>query len=405
MGSKMYRNLVLGLLSVALPVVANADAGVTRLSVAGEIEANQFFGDGIGLRNLDKAIFKTTVLVDAGTLSGPAGDGLGLKSAMYSLLGKASATRPYVLKLEPGEYDMGAIEGLQVFEYVDIEGSGEHNTKITGSLCGSGTGIVTGAAHSQLRFLTVENKGLGDNCTGIYNPTDLLYVTAAATDAGGNNQNGLLLTSVADAKLDHVTAKATGQNGVHGMLTLNSSVVAQDSSFEAIGVAMQATDMAQAINMSLGALTLRNSRVFAKSTGTAFGLYLTGLSSANISNSEVTVGNETAPYGMYSRGIYSANMALRVNNTQVVAKNASLSNIGAWNANTDTTNVIFQALNSSFEGAKYSVRSDLNLKVRMAGVLTAGTVYGSAATHECLHSFWQEGWEHLAADCGATTAP
>ena len=48
-----------------------------------------------------------------------------------------SATNPYLIKVGPGIYDLGT-SSLQMKEYVDIEGSGEKTTKITGAVTNSG---------------------------------------------------------------------------------------------------------------------------------------------------------------------------------------------------------------------------------------------------------------------------
>ena len=45
----------------------------------------------------------------------------------------ASATNPYLIIIEPGVFDIGS-NSLVMKEYVDIEGSGESVTKITGNI-------------------------------------------------------------------------------------------------------------------------------------------------------------------------------------------------------------------------------------------------------------------------------
>ena len=53
-----------------------------------------------------------------------------------------SASNPYLVKIEPGIYDLEA-DSLFMRPYVDIEGSGEGVTTITSSL-GTGSGTVVG---------------------------------------------------------------------------------------------------------------------------------------------------------------------------------------------------------------------------------------------------------------------
>ena len=91
------------------------------------------------------------------------GDSLASGTALLSALAgiaDASAANPYLLKIEPGVYDLGT-SSLLMKQYVDIEGSGEGVTKITAhgpSFATSGT--VVGASDTELRFLTVEHTTL-----------------------------------------------------------------------------------------------------------------------------------------------------------------------------------------------------------------------------------------------------
>ena len=68
-----------------------------------------------------------------------------------------SASNAYLVKVEPGIYDLEA-SSLFMRPFVDIEGSGEGITTITSAL-GSGSGTVVGANNSELRYLTVKNTG------------------------------------------------------------------------------------------------------------------------------------------------------------------------------------------------------------------------------------------------------
>lgn len=77
--------------------------------------------------------------------------------------GTPSAGKPCLVKIMPGVYNIGE-NILQMQSYVDIEGSGENTTKITGTGGGPFSSVVSGATHSDIRLLTVENN------VGIYSP-------------------------------------------------------------------------------------------------------------------------------------------------------------------------------------------------------------------------------------------
>lgn len=113
--------------------------------------------------------YKRTIVVS------PVGDGAdtvangdALLSALAGIA-DASEANPYLIKLEPGVYELadeGQMVPLRMKDWVDIEGSGENATKITSSGAGSNDlatvlFLKTGTEplNSQLRSVTVENTG------------------------------------------------------------------------------------------------------------------------------------------------------------------------------------------------------------------------------------------------------
>jgi hypothetical protein len=114
-------------------------------------------------------------------------NGTALLNALSSIT-DVSATKRYLLYIEPGTYDLDG-NSLAMEQYVDIQGAGELSTLITSSSstsCQEGT--VKGASNAELRFLTVRNIGSGE-CTAAISNTNaspcLTHVTATA--AGGND--------------------------------------------------------------------------------------------------------------------------------------------------------------------------------------------------------------------------
>jgi hypothetical protein len=167
-----------------------------------------------------KAFVRTVIVSPVGT---PAENGTALLNALNGISG-ASATNPYLLKIEPGIYDV-ASSTLNMKQYVDIEGSGESTTNITG--LGGPTlskATVKGADNSELRFLTVENKGGDIYGVAIFNDGTsprLTHVTAIAS--GGSESNRALANSISKTILVDVTAMVFGLSITNiAILNLNS---------------------------------------------------------------------------------------------------------------------------------------------------------------------------------------
>jgi len=105
--------------------------------------------------------YKRTLVVSP-VPNNPTASGTALLNALASITTN-SATNRYLLKLEPGIYDLGPNQ-LVMKSYVDIEGSGQSVTRIEGA---RGTGetetsfvdaaAIRGASVSELRQLTVVN--------------------------------------------------------------------------------------------------------------------------------------------------------------------------------------------------------------------------------------------------------
>ena len=80
----------------------------------------------------------------------------------------ASATDPWLLKIEPGTYDLGSSR-LQMKSWVDVEGSGIRPTTIKGAgPSGSNDAIVLGASNSEIRGVTIKCENTA-GCRGIFN--------------------------------------------------------------------------------------------------------------------------------------------------------------------------------------------------------------------------------------------
>ncbi len=152
---------------------------------------------------------KRTVLVSP--TSTPIASGSALLNAL-SKITDASITNPYLIIIEPGVYDIGS-NSLQMKSYVDMQGSGENVTKITGNINSDSSGTLNGVDNAELRFLTIENTGVGGTYRyGIYNKSSSPSMNNITAIASGGNQSSGVYNDNSSPNMNNVNAKAFGGN-------------------------------------------------------------------------------------------------------------------------------------------------------------------------------------------------
>jgi hypothetical protein len=202
------------------------------------------------------------------------------------------ASHPYLIKLGPGIYDIG-INSLQMKEYVDIEGAGENTTVISGNIDSYDLGVVQGANHAEIRFLTIQNTGGGTNAnaTAISNngaSPKITNVTASASGGTGGNHS-IYNNSYSLPVLTNVTASALGGND-----SINRGVHNVDHSSPTM------------TNVTASASGGNNSYMY--------GVYNSGLSSTTMTNVtasasvKVTPVTNSAAYGVWNDSSYPTMM-------------------------------------------------------------------------------------------------
>ena len=143
-----------------------------------------------------------------------------------------SALNAYLVKIEPGIYDLEA-SSLFMRPYVDIEGSGEGITTITSAL-GSGSGTVVAANNSELRYLTVKNTGeAGQQVVAIFSESASPRLSHVTAMASGGAENYGVHTSNGAVVMRYVTAAGTGGSLALGVINFNSVMTVTNSAFSA----------------------------------------------------------------------------------------------------------------------------------------------------------------------------
>jgi hypothetical protein len=242
----------------------------------------------------------------------------------------ASAEKPYLLKIEPGVYDL-VTTSLQMKPYVDIEGSGETVTRLLGRYTDSfsGAGTVRGANNAELRFLSIE-----------------------VTQGPGSNAVPFVADGVSP-RITSVTAIATGSTQAFGMITENGAAPILTNVTLRAATTVYSTGM---YNGGDSSPILRSVTIVVTGTGANAGIYNVRRSSPVLT--DVTI--DVAPGQGYSFGLYGeqsshpqahnsrirATTALRVSSGTIRVAASQID--GAVNATSGSTVTCVGAYNANF---------------------------------------------------------
>jgi hypothetical protein len=168
----------------------------------------------------------TTVVVSP-VPGNPVASGTALLTALAGVTG--TAADPYMLKVEPGVYDIGA-NRLQMKSWVDIEGSGIDITIIEGdgisNVSPLRNGVIKGADDCELRLLTVRVAGSFSLpiAVGIGNQgTDRQRFYRVRVEATDGTDNYGIYNSESDPRLEELEIFATGGATNYGIQSVGSN--------------------------------------------------------------------------------------------------------------------------------------------------------------------------------------
>lgn len=128
----------------------------------------------------------------------------------------ASESRPAVLLIQPGVFDVGA-GGIAMKPYVNLQGFGEGVTKVTAPASGPDHGTVDGADHAELRNLTVESSGGAAPAIAIRNQNAAPSLLGVSVVAGGSADATGIQNTGAPTVVRDVTVRVTGIAGGKGV--------------------------------------------------------------------------------------------------------------------------------------------------------------------------------------------
>ena len=264
--------------------------------------------------------------------------------------GTPSTTNTCLLKIMPGTYDLGS-GTLAMQQFVDVEGSGENATVITGAVNTTyppTNGTVNGASNAEIRFLTVKNTGTGSYAAAILNIGNsprINNVTATATASGGIERYGVCNSSSSSPTITNVTATASG--GMNGFGVYNNSSSSP---------------------------IMTNVIATASGSTNSFGVYNKSSSSPVMTSvSAIALG------GSDSYGVFNSSSSPTMTNVTATAKNGATANYGMYNSAPSGSYTILID-RSTFEGATNSIsnETEFTLKIGASKLVgpanTAGTI-------------------------------
>jgi hypothetical protein len=206
-----------------------------------------------------------------------------------------SATNPYLVKVEPGVYDVDT-SSLFMRPFVDLEGSGEGITTIT-STVSTGYGTVVGADNSELRFLTVRNTGAPSQLiVALFSESTSPRFTHLRVAASGGSENRAIHISNGAPVLDHVVASATGGGTAIGALNLNGALTVSSSTLSAANAAGANTG----ILSSMGGTIRAADSAFIASGGEIASGIKTNNGVHTMTNMTLSGSGATTSYGIYN---------------------------------------------------------------------------------------------------------
>jgi hypothetical protein len=328
--------------------------------------------DGISSAGFQDALVQTIVVSPGASESA---SGTALRSALAGIT-DASATKPYLVKVEPGIYDIGSSDDvgytdLTLPPFVHLEGSGEGATIIQGSVDtgDTGTGVLNLSSNTEVRFLTIKNDGEGVN----------------------SNTEAIHADTVSDFVLNHVTATAEASTTLLTVIGIETST----GKLANVTVAGDGTGASQSDGMTL-----------TDSTVTIVDSDLTG-ADADTTNRALTMTNSTISVyssrlsgagGTSAQAFFFGNDTITASLFDVHAQGSGgTENFGIVNGVGDSPTV--EIFHSVISGADAAIKNFSTATVRVgASQLDGGTDNTGGGTFTCVGAY-DETFAALDASC------
>ncbi len=432
-------------LLMIITFIASFESHAAQMKMSGDLEVK---GDFILKHTIQPLVFPdgttqttaapsyfATVIVSPGATE--AESGANLQAALLKIT-DASAAKRYLMKIEPGIYDVGT-GSVAMKAYVDIEGSGENCTRITGNPDGRHfVGVVNGASNSCLRLITVEHLGGiesavaircissaltidrvsiiasgTDNARGIeHSSSELNLRSSSLTVSSGRSAHGIVADN-SELKMSDFTITSNGSSGARGMLIDNSNFIFKQGTVKTSGAE---TSFSFSIHSSTGGM--ENVKIFSSGTGhenNGILIYSSEISLSDVlaeasgaeTNNGISVDYSTLTIqgslikgsgGANARGIYNESSSLVITSTIAEGSGGSAGN-GGIIIQGEANSV--KALYSTFKGADKSIGWGTGWIFDLAGCKLDGPFGTGIGTWRCAGCY-NGSYSPLNAGCQTT---
>ena len=227
----------------------------------------------------------------------PFASGTALLNALAAV--PATAARPFVLRLAPGNYNLGA-RPLVMRQWVDIEGSGQRSTVITGlgNNTGNLTAVVLGANLAELRNLRIDSRG------------------------GGFGFSIAILLNQVNTVIRDVTINSGNATSNWGIRNLNANSTIQDVTINVLGsttgsLANTALGIANTGDVSATVPMIRRAVINVASAADGVGIYSDQNAFPYIRDVEILVSSRVAIGIEYDYSGDTSGVQLKVTNSRI----------------------------------------------------------------------------------------
>lgn len=294
----------------------------------------------------------------------PVASGTALRNALAGIQ-SPSSSNPWLLKIEPGIYDVQA-SPLQMRPWVSIEGSGIESTKIRGNASTSLTsgqpfiipnGTIHGANNTELKNLTIEAAGNDINLIAMLNRdvSPRVYRVRFVVQGNSSLWGMLNMGSESNPILEEIEVRVTGgtvTTGVeyqgtearselhrsrivisggttisYGILldrgrlsTIKDTIIETYFGASGSGIYVQSVYQNPVQDLSLSNVTI----ISASSTQSNYGINCNDVLNLNVFGSQITIYNQ-----LLARGIRQFTGSIGVLNSYMVAGTSVVSSNGA----------------------------------------------------------------------------